>query len=92
MNIIKDDIDLKILLDKVKNLSFEEGSNFIKENFNDYEIIENIDKDYDILDIDFYFKTIENDDDFLSFTSKIKLDDENFDLTSGYWNIHGERE
>lgn len=90
MDIIKDDIDLKILLDEVKNMSFEEGKAYIKENYNNFEIFENIDKEYNILDIDFYFKTIENDDDFLSFTSKIKLDDENFDLKSGYWNIHGD--
>lgn len=92
MDTINDIIDLKILLNKIKKMSFEEGKAYIKENYNNFEIFENIDKDYNILDIDFYFKTIENDDDFLSFTSKIKLDDENFDLTSGYWNIHGERE
>lgn len=90
MDIIKDDIDLKILLEEVKNMNFEEGSNFIKENYTNYNIVENEDKDYNILDIDFYFNTIENDDDFLSFTSKVKLNDESYDLKSGYWNIHGD--
>ena len=90
MDIIKDDIDLKILLDEVKNMNFEEGSNFIKENYTNYNIVENEDKDYNILDIDFYFNTIENDDDFLSFTSKVKLDDGSYDLKNGYWNIHGD--
>ena len=89
-DIIKDEIDLKILLDEVKNMSFEEGKAYIKENYTNYNIIHNEDKDYNILDIDFYFDTIENDDDFLSFTSKVKLNDEIYDLKSGYWNIHGE--
>lgn len=90
MNIINDSIDLKILLNEIKNMNFEEGKNYIKTNYNNFEIFENIDKEYNILDIDFCFNTIENDDDFLSFTTKVKLDNENFDLTKGYWNIHGD--
>lgn len=93
MDTINDIIDLKILLNKIKKMSFEEGEAYIKENYTNYNIVENEDKECNIIDIDFYFKTIENDDDFLSFTSEIKLDDdESYDLKSGYWNIHGERE